>query len=70
MSCFSCFASRRKDVRRVEIDNGSRSAAKSGSYSLLFLLIFHYIISILNVAVWILQGMEEQTLQVLIRVFK
>ncbi|KAK7352171.1 hypothetical protein VNO80_17589 [Phaseolus coccineus] len=27
MSCFSCFVSRRKDVRRVEIDNGARSAA-------------------------------------------
>ncbi|CAL5205535.1 unnamed protein product [Lathyrus oleraceus] len=32
MSCFSCFVSRRnKDVRRVEVDNGSRSATTPGN---------------------------------------
>ncbi|XP_027356616.1 probable serine/threonine-protein kinase PBL21 isoform X1 [Abrus precatorius] len=31
MSCFSCFVSRRKDVRRVEVDNGTRSATSSGT---------------------------------------
>jgi len=34
MSCFSCFVSRRKDVRRVEIDNGARSANGGSSGSL------------------------------------
>ncbi|KAJ1397572.1 Serine/threonine-protein kinase, active site [Sesbania bispinosa] len=31
MSCFSCLFSRRKDVSRVEVDNGTRSATSSGN---------------------------------------
>ncbi|KAM1909299.1 hypothetical protein ACFX13_038072 [Malus domestica] len=30
MSCFSCFSPHRKDVSKVEIDNGTRSSAGSG----------------------------------------
>ncbi|KAK7351809.1 hypothetical protein VNO77_11520 [Canavalia gladiata] len=31
MGCFSCFVSRRKGVRRVEVDNGTRSATSSAT---------------------------------------
>ena len=65
MSCFSCFVSRRKDVRRVEIDNGSRSAtatatSSSGLFraSHFFLLVFNFLKRLLTMRFVLLQRVK------------